>query len=66
MIRTGLEARCDRCGERKFYTSDGPVSGKTLLEADGWEHRQDKLLCIDCVALFDGMAEQFFNEIWDK
>ena len=66
MIVPGMEARCDRCGENKFYPDEGIIPRSERIRIDGWEARLNKMLCSECVALFDKMTDKFFNEIWDK
>lgn len=66
MIVPGMEARCDRCGNNKFYPDGGIIARSERIRMDGWEVRLGKTLCPDCAAAFDKLTEQFFNEIWDK
>ncbi len=63
MIEMGIQARCDRCGQNKFYSSNGIIPAKTMMESDCWEERLGKTLCCECASIFDEMTEKFFNEI---
>ena len=64
MIRSGIEARCDRCGLTEFFP-DAKTLGEITVHK--WELIAPKgLLCPQCSDLFNKMKEQFFNEFWDK
>ena len=63
MIVPGMEARCDRCWRNKFYPDGGIISRSERIRMDGWESRCGRMLCAECVDIFDEMTEKFFNEI---
>lgn len=67
MKTEGTYVRCERCGRNEFY-SDGAYKPSVGIQVlmDGWERRDGRDLCADCVALYDKMVMEFFNEVWDK
>lgn len=68
MVRTGTEARCERCGKIEFFPDNTRCgdSRYNWIAESGWRLIGDKSLCRDCTKAYDALIEQFFNEIWDK
>lgn len=67
MRKEGTYIRCERCGRNEFYGNVAYKPNiKEQIEDDGWEQRDGKDLCAECVKLYDEMVEKFFNEVWDK
>ena len=69
MVRTGLEAQCERCGKVEFFEDEPKFSGngKCIFEAyGGWGNRAGKHLCPDCLDEINRrekeLVEKFFEE----